>query len=63
MHKAVLLLRGAHIIEEIQVFEQPQPVKSLKLSIPKVHTAADLWWFSSIQVFRLLEAMETKTWQ
>ncbi|XP_035769082.1 semaphorin-4D [Neolamprologus brichardi] len=35
LHKAVLLLRGAHIIEEIQVFEQPQPVKSLKLSIPK----------------------------
>ncbi|XP_005459793.1 semaphorin-4A isoform X1 [Oreochromis niloticus] len=35
LHKAVLLHRGAHIIEEIQVFEQPQPVKSLKLSIPK----------------------------
>ncbi|XP_039858572.1 semaphorin-4A isoform X1 [Simochromis diagramma] len=35
LHKAVLLLRGAHIIEEIQVFEQPQPVRSLKLSIPK----------------------------
>ncbi|XP_039461960.1 semaphorin-4A isoform X2 [Oreochromis aureus] len=35
LHKAVLLHRGAHIIEEIQVFGQPQPVKSLKLSIPK----------------------------
>ncbi|XP_051246669.1 semaphorin-4A isoform X1 [Dicentrarchus labrax] len=35
MHKAVLLQSGAHIIEEVQVFEQPQPIKSLKLSIPK----------------------------
>ncbi|XP_068560487.1 semaphorin-4A isoform X1 [Cebidichthys violaceus] len=35
LHKAVLLQSGAHIIEEVQVFEQPQPVKSLKLSIPK----------------------------
>ncbi|XP_034561082.1 semaphorin-4A isoform X1 [Notolabrus celidotus] len=35
LHKAVLLQSGAHIIEEVQVFEQPQPVKSLKLSIPQ----------------------------
>nr|XP_020480504.1 semaphorin-4A-like [Monopterus albus] len=35
LHKAVLLQSGAHIIEEVQVFEQPQLVKSLKLSISK----------------------------
>ncbi|XP_041868195.1 semaphorin-4A [Melanotaenia boesemani] len=35
LHKAVLLQSGVHIIEEVQVFEQPQPVKNLKLSIPK----------------------------
>lgn len=35
LQKVVLLQRGAHIIEEVQVFEQPQPVKSLKLSILK----------------------------
>ncbi|KAG7225327.1 hypothetical protein INR49_027307 [Caranx melampygus] len=35
LHKTVLLQTGAHIIEEVQVFEQPQLVKSLKLSIPK----------------------------
>ncbi|KAM9737205.1 semaphorin-4A [Menidia menidia] len=35
LHKAVLLQSGPHIIEEITVFEQVQPVKSLKLSIPK----------------------------
>nr|XP_019960872.1 PREDICTED: semaphorin-4B-like isoform X2 [Paralichthys olivaceus] len=35
LHKAVLLPSGAHIIEEVQVFEQSQPIKSLKLSIPK----------------------------
>uniref|UniRef100_A0A3B4WHR1 Sema domain-containing protein n=1 Tax=Seriola lalandi dorsalis TaxID=1841481 RepID=A0A3B4WHR1_SERLL len=35
LHKAVLLQTGAHIVEEVQVFEQPQPVKSLKLSVPK----------------------------
>lgn len=35
LHKAVLLQTGAHIIEEVQVFEQLQPVKSLKLSIPQ----------------------------
>ncbi|XP_019110453.1 semaphorin-4A isoform X2 [Larimichthys crocea] len=35
MHKTVLLQSGAHIIEEVQVFEQPQPIKSMKLSISK----------------------------
>ncbi|XP_047460197.1 semaphorin-4A [Mugil cephalus] len=35
LHKAVLLQSGVHIIEEVQVFEQPQPIKTLKLSIPK----------------------------
>lgn len=35
LHKTVLLPSGAHIIEEVQVFEHPQPIKSLKLSIPK----------------------------
>ncbi|KAM7372748.1 hypothetical protein PAMP_007646 [Pampus punctatissimus] len=35
LHKVVLLQSNAHIIEEVQVFENPQPVKSLKLSIPK----------------------------
>ncbi|KAF6737797.1 Semaphorin-4B [Oryzias melastigma] len=35
LHKAVLLRGGAHIIEEVQVFQHPQAVKSLKLSIPK----------------------------
>ncbi|XP_034457052.1 semaphorin-4A [Hippoglossus hippoglossus] len=35
LHKAVLLPSGAHIIEEVKVFEQTQPIKSLKLSIPK----------------------------
>lgn len=35
LHKAVLLQSGAHIIEEVQVFEQRQQIKSLKLSIPK----------------------------
>ncbi|KAM8767385.1 semaphorin-4A isoform 1-T2 [Acanthopagrus schlegelii] len=35
IHKTVLLQSGAHIIEEVQVFEQPQPVKSLKLSTSK----------------------------
>ncbi|XP_071355598.1 semaphorin-4A isoform X2 [Trachinotus anak] len=35
LHKSVLLQTGTHIIEEVQVFEQPQPVKSLKLSVPK----------------------------
>uniref|UniRef100_A0A3P9HQ36 Sema domain-containing protein n=1 Tax=Oryzias latipes TaxID=8090 RepID=A0A3P9HQ36_ORYLA len=35
LHKAVLLRGGAHIIEEVQVFQNPQAVKSVKLSIPK----------------------------
>ncbi|XP_076013214.1 semaphorin-4A isoform X2 [Genypterus blacodes] len=35
LQKAVLLDGGAHIIEEVQVFEQPQPVKNLQLSISK----------------------------
>ncbi|XP_051526527.1 semaphorin-4A-like [Myxocyprinus asiaticus] len=35
LHKAVVLEKGAHIIEEIQVFHQPQPVKNLLLSISK----------------------------
>ncbi|XP_061122729.1 semaphorin-4A [Syngnathus typhle] len=35
LHKAVLLQSGAHVVEEVQVFLKPQPVKSLKLSIPK----------------------------
>ncbi|XP_061616609.1 semaphorin-4A isoform X1 [Phyllopteryx taeniolatus] len=35
LHKAVLLQSGAHVVEEVQVFQKPQPVKSLKLSIPK----------------------------
>ncbi|XP_070841342.1 semaphorin-4A isoform X2 [Chaetodon trifascialis] len=35
LHKIVLLQSGAHIIEEVQVFEQRQPIKSLKLSISK----------------------------
>ncbi|XP_071372075.1 semaphorin-4A, partial [Centroberyx affinis] len=35
LHKAVLLEKGAHIIEEVQVFEQPQSVKNLQLSISK----------------------------
>lgn len=44
LHKAVLLQSGAHIIEEVQVFEQPQPIKSLKLSIPKVHGERDIYF-------------------
>lgn len=35
LHKTVLLKKGAHIIEEIQVFRQPQMVKSLLLSVSK----------------------------
>ncbi|XP_068455240.1 semaphorin-4B isoform X2 [Clinocottus analis] len=41
LHKSVLLQSGAHIIEEVQVFKQPQLVKSLKLSIPKCVLARD----------------------
>ncbi|KAL0962265.1 hypothetical protein UPYG_G00337840 [Umbra pygmaea] len=35
LHKAVLLRNGMHIIEEVQVFQQPQPVKNILLSISK----------------------------
>ncbi|XP_043995066.1 semaphorin-4A isoform X1 [Gambusia affinis] len=35
LHKAVLLQQGPYIIEEVQVFKLPQPIRSLKLSIPK----------------------------
>ncbi|XP_068615986.1 semaphorin-4B-like, partial [Brachionichthys hirsutus] len=35
MHKAVLLRRGVHVVEEVQVFKQPQPVRSMKLSVAK----------------------------
>ncbi|KAF7642312.1 hypothetical protein LDENG_00260550, partial [Lucifuga dentata] len=35
LQKAVLLQGVAHIIEEVQVFEQPQPVKNLQLSTSK----------------------------
>uniref|UniRef100_A0A8C7GG61 Semaphorin-4A n=1 Tax=Oncorhynchus kisutch TaxID=8019 RepID=A0A8C7GG61_ONCKI len=35
LHKAVLLNKGTHIIEEIQVFRQPQLVKNILLSTSK----------------------------
>ncbi|XP_066531611.1 semaphorin-4A-like [Hoplias malabaricus] len=35
LHKAVILEKGAHIIEEIQVFTQPQRVRNLLLSVSK----------------------------
>lgn len=35
LHKAVILENGAHIIEEIQVFHQPQLVKNVLLSVSK----------------------------
>ncbi|KAF1388556.1 hypothetical protein PFLUV_G00091500 [Perca fluviatilis] len=35
LHKVVLLARGAHVVEEIQVFSQPQLVKSIVLSSSK----------------------------
>ncbi|KAG7469506.1 hypothetical protein MATL_G00129670 [Megalops atlanticus] len=35
LHKTVLLDKGPHIIEEIQVFKQPQSVKNMLLSISK----------------------------
>ncbi|XP_062342956.1 semaphorin-4A [Osmerus eperlanus] len=35
LHKAVLLEKGAHIIEEIQILKKPQPVKNLLLSLSK----------------------------
>ncbi|KAJ8335213.1 hypothetical protein SKAU_G00408520 [Synaphobranchus kaupii] len=35
LHKVVLLEQGPHIIEEVQVFQQPQPMNNLLLSITK----------------------------
>ncbi|XP_015194570.2 semaphorin-4A [Lepisosteus oculatus] len=35
LHKVVLLKKGPHIIEEIQVFRQPQSVENLLLSVKK----------------------------
>ncbi|XDV34528.1 hypothetical protein PO909_004681, partial [Leuciscus waleckii] len=35
LHKSVILENGAHIIEEIQVFHQPQLVKNVLLSVSK----------------------------
>lgn len=35
LHKAVILENGVHIIEEIQVFHQPQLVKNVLLSVSK----------------------------
>ncbi|XP_056154261.1 semaphorin-4A [Lampris incognitus] len=35
LHKAVLLEKGVHIIEAVQIFEAYQPVKNLQLSISK----------------------------
>ncbi|XP_062817326.1 semaphorin-4C [Anolis carolinensis] len=35
LHKAVVLPSGVHLIEEVQVFERPQPIKSLVLSHQK----------------------------
>ncbi|KAK0133554.1 Semaphorin-4B [Merluccius polli] len=35
LHKAVLLEKGAHIIEEVQVFQKPQPIKNMQLSASK----------------------------
>lgn len=35
LHKVVLLQSGPHIIEEVQMFEKPQPVTSMKLSATK----------------------------
>ncbi|XP_051727728.1 semaphorin-4A isoform X2 [Ctenopharyngodon idella] len=35
LHKAVILENGAHIIEEIQVFHQPQLIKNILLSVSK----------------------------
>lgn len=36
LHKVVLVDEGPHIIEEIQIFKQPQTVKNLILSTSKV---------------------------
>ncbi|CAL8297226.1 unnamed protein product [Lota lota] len=35
LHKAVLLEKGAHIIEEVQVFQQHQAIVSMQLSVSK----------------------------
>lgn len=35
LHKTVLLQDGVHIVEEVQVYEKPQPTSSLKLSVAK----------------------------
>ncbi|RXN20323.1 semaphorin-4A-like isoform X1 [Labeo rohita] len=35
LHKVVLLAKGPHIIEEIQIFKQPQTVKNILLSTSK----------------------------
>uniref|UniRef100_A0A8C6UUP9 Sema domain-containing protein n=1 Tax=Neogobius melanostomus TaxID=47308 RepID=A0A8C6UUP9_9GOBI len=35
IHKVVLLPTGPHVIEEVQVFQQPQPITSMKLSASK----------------------------
>ncbi|XP_067281831.1 semaphorin-4A isoform X2 [Pseudorasbora parva] len=35
LHKAVILENGVHIVEEIQVFHQPQLVKNILLSVSK----------------------------
>ncbi|KAL1259927.1 hypothetical protein QQF64_010504 [Cirrhinus molitorella] len=35
LHKVVLLTKGPHIIEEIQIFKQPQTVKNILLSTSK----------------------------
>nr|UTQ93900.1 semaphoring-4A [Micropterus salmoides] len=47
LHKVVLLNRGAHIIEEIQVFTQPQLVKNIILSPSKVNLTPSGLYYSS----------------
>lgn len=47
LHKVVLLVKGPHIIEEIQIFKEPQTVKNILLSTSKV--------FLSLFVFFLLK--------
>lgn len=42
LHKAVLLNKDTHIIEEIQVFRQTQLVKNILLSTSKVHICSIL---------------------
>ncbi|KAG8141244.1 hypothetical protein E2320_006887 [Naja naja] len=43
LHKAVALSSGVHLIEELQVFEEAQPIKSLVLSVPKDPYCAWTW--------------------